>query len=295
MFHRIFNSRFHVQSETRWSLKMDRALFCALALSLMFNQQTLAWTDPMFAEQSNGEIRGYTEPHRSIELSSDETGAISKLEVAVGDFVQQGQIVARLDDRIQQSQLESARHLAESRGQIQAAEQAQLKRQQVFDLVKELQKKGGASQSEAVKAELELTIAWAKVVESRELIVSRELELQRAEIQLDRRWIRTPFAGTIAEIHREEGEFLSPLHPEILTLVQLDHLLALFNVPSQRMQALQVGQGVTVRFDNGQTITATVHSIGVETDAKSGTIPVKVKMDNRDGLLRSGEPCTLEF
>ena len=63
---------------------------------------------------AEGQIDGFIEPFRSIELSSDETGAIAALEVEEGDSVSTDQIIARLDVRVQELQLmiQQARQLS---------------------------------------------------------------------------------------------------------------------------------------------------------------------------------------
>ena len=59
---------------------------------------------------------------------------------------------------------------------------------------------------------------------------------------------------------------------------------------------LRIDQDVTIHFLDSEVETkGTVEFISPVTDAESGTVRVKIRIDNPDGKYRSGERCTLEF
>ena len=240
-------------------------------------------------------IDGYISPFRSIELSSDEAGAIAKLAVEEGDLIEAGGTVARLDDRVQELQVQIAEELAQTSSQLIAANQLLEKRKEISRRLGELQQRGHASQSEIIRAEMELSIAQAKVLAAKEEKAVREIELRRAEVQLDRRTITSPFDGIVAKIHRREGEFLSPLHPEVATIIQVDKLLASFAIMSNQLDQFSIDQEHTIRLENGSLIKGRVYRIGVETDSQSGTVEIKLLIENPNLKLRSGESCSLNF
>jgi len=249
----------------------------------------------MFAAIAEGQIDGFTEPFRMIQLSSDETGSISVLEVEEGDSVSEGDVVAKLDGRVQEIQLEVATHVAATTSQLVAAEQTLKKRREISQRLSQLKARGHASQSEIIRADMELSIAEAKVLTAKEDQVVREIEKRRAEVQLNRRTIISPFDGVVAKIHRREGEFLSPLHPEVATIIQVDRLLATFAVPSTQVGEFEVGKEFTLEMEGGGNVTGKVYRIGVQTDAQSGTVEVKLVIENSMGEIRSGEICTLNI
>jgi RND family efflux transporter MFP subunit len=239
------------------------------------------------------EFDGFTEPLRVVSLASDETGTIAELLVAEGDYVEKGEPIARLDDRLQRLQLEMARHLASSASALSAAQQTYKKRAAINDQLQVLRRTGHAAESELIRAEMELAIAKSKFLAAEEDMTTRQLELQRAEVMLDRRTVRAPFAGVVSIVHRFPGEYVSPVRPEIVTLAQIDQLLAVFNLPSRRVAGLTVDQPAHVRLASGDTLDGVIHSIGVQTDAQSGTVIVKVRLDNTSGALRSGDQVVL--
>ena len=270
--------------------------FAVLAASAVligaFNSSTA------YAVVTQGEsegIEGFTQPFRKIDLSSDETGAIATLEVREGDRVDSGDVVAKLDSRVQDIQLQIAKKVASSTSQRSAAAKTLTKRRAISQRLAQMHAQGHASESEIIRADLELSIAESRYNTAVEEAGIREIEVTRAAVQLQRRTITAPFSGQIAKIHSREGEFLSPLHPEVCTIVQTDKLLATFNVTSDQARQFAVGQSYELRLENGETVSAEVYIIGVETDPQSGTVEVKLVIDNSDFQIRSGENVTLHI
>ncbi len=249
----------------------------------------------MLTAIAEAQIDGFIEPYRSIELSSDETGSIASLDVEEGDVVATDQVVAKLDVRVQELQLEIASHLAETTSQLEAAQQTLKKREAIAERLSELRTKGHASESEIIRAEMELSIAQAKLLAAEEEQAVRAIERRRAAVQLARRTIVSPFDGVVAKVHRREGEFLSPLHPEVVTIIQVDRLLATFAVPSSQLEQLKTDTKFNLELEDGSLVEGKVYRIGVETDAQSGTVEVKFVIDNDSFKLRSGEACTLNL
>ena len=249
----------------------------------------------LFTAAAHGQLEGFSEPFRKIELSSDESGAIAKLNIEEGQFIKEKDIVCELDSSVQEIQVEIARHLAESDAEMVAAKENFEKREQITQRIKQLVAGGHATESEIMRSEMELRISKARFMTTKQDAKVREIEYRRALMQLERRTIRAPFSGVISKIHKRQGEFISPLHPEIVTLIQVDRLIAKFNVPSSQVDVFRNQEVFQLTTANGKTIEARVHSIGVFTEAQSGTVEVKLSIDNSDGELRSGEFLTLDI
>ena len=244
-------------------------------------------------DEITDQIDGFTEPFRSIELSSDETGSISVLNVEEGETVNKDDVVAKLDVRVQEIQLEIATNLANTTSGLVAAEETLKKRREISRRLQQLKDRGHASHSEIIRSEMELSIAEAKYLSAQEDLTVREIERRRAKVQLDRRTIVAPFGGLVAKVHRREGEFLSPLHPEVVTIIQVDKLLATFPVPSTEVDKFEMGKEYPIEMENGTKTTGKVYRKSVQTDAQSGTVEIKLVIENASMELRSGEICTL--
>ena len=70
----------------------------------------------------------------------------------------------------------------------------------------------------------------------------------------------------------------------------------MFSLTTQQSGNLHVGQEVTVHLSGQpQPLSAAVEFIAPITDAESGTVLVKVRLDNSPGSYRSGTRCTLQL
>jgi len=242
------------------------------------------------------EFEGYTEPSRSIEVASDETGTIAEVLVRRGQRIRKGQPIVRLNCDVHRAQLKLAKQQMAARGRLQSARaEVELASQRLKSL-ESLRQTGHARRIELDRAEKEKAVALANLQSINEDIIARQLEHDRLQAQIDRRTIRAPVDGVITDIHRQVGEFVAPNKPEIATLVQLDTLFANFALLSTEASLVQNGQLVSLYFfDARREVTGAVSYVSPVIDAESGTVLVKVRVDNSAGLLRSGSRCVVKL
>jgi RND family efflux transporter MFP subunit len=254
-----------------------------------------SWTTRTFGQESTFDIDGFTEPFRAIAVATAETGVVVAVEVRPGDSVQAGQLLARLDSDIHEALLKIAQQTMQSRGRIESAQAELDLRRQRLEKFEALRAKGHARQEELERARADVAIAEAQLHSAQEELLVRQLEYEKAKAQLERRSIRAPSAGVVTEVHKEAGEIVAPNDPVILKLVQLDPLLATFPVPIRQAGSLAKGNRVVVRLLNGrERVEGVVHFVSPVINAESGTLLVKVRLDNPEGRLHSGERCVLE-
>ena len=126
--------------------------------------------------------------------------------------------------------------------------------------------------------------------------MSKRLEYEKIKAQIARRTVRAPMAGVVAMLHKDQGEYIAPNSPEVLTLVQIDTLLANFTLTSYQIEKLHVGQDLEVKFiDSTHSANGIIEFISPITDAESGTVLIRVRVDNSIGRFRSGERCKIQI
>jgi multidrug efflux pump subunit AcrA (membrane-fusion protein) len=92
------------------------------------------------------------------------------------------------------------------------------------------------------------------------------------------------------------GEYLTPGDPAVVELLVIDELVAVFNIPAEEAVDLRIGSPVTVALRSvPQSIHAWLTTISPVIDGESGTVEIRVVLDNRDGTLQAGDRCTLQF
>ncbi|MBI2477435.1 MAG: HlyD family efflux transporter periplasmic adaptor subunit, partial [Planctomycetia bacterium] len=128
-----------------------------------------------------------------------------------------------------------------------------------------------------------------------EELALRKLEYKKIAVQLERRTVTAPVNGVVTVLTKNIGEYVSPVDPEVVTLVQLDPLRATFLMNRNLSAKVRVGSQVTIAFtDYSLTAPGIVEQVSELTDAESGTVPVRIRIDNREGKYRSGERCTID-
>ena len=264
-----------------------------IGLSIAVCVALVSWpAEPLSGE----ELLGFTEPSRVIKAATDQVGIIDKVLVEEGQMVKAGQPLAELNRDVHEALLAVSEYRKNSEGQLRAAS-AELKmyrdRLQKYET---LRKDGFAQQIEVERAATDSEVADAKLQLAREEKRTRELEFESNRIQLSNRIIRSPIDGAIVELLKDEGEFVANHSPELLVIVDLDPLLAVVTIPSSMAVRMSKGERVPVHFQaTGQTAVGVVSVISPVTDPESGTVRVKLKIANRDGVYRSGERITINL
>ena len=239
-------------------------------------------------------LEGFTEPFRVVNVATTETGVVAKVLVREGDLVKKGQELAALDSDLHLTVLAIAAEQMKAVGRLQSAQSELELQQNKLEKLTLLREKGHARQEEVERTRTDVAIARSHVLSIQEDLAVRKLEHEKASLQLARRTIHAPLDGVVTKTIKSEGEFVAPNDPVLITIAKLDPLLANFSVPSSQLAALHIGREVEVVLEaSGIRVRGVVETISPVTDAASGTVPIKVLLENPKGLIRSGERCLL--
>ena len=241
-------------------------------------------------------VEGFTEPYKAINVAVPETGIVTELKVTEGDRVEEGDVIASLDSDVHQALLSIARAGMESHGRIDSAQAEVVMRKDRLEKLETLHERGHARAEEVARARADVAIAQGSLLAAAEQLQLKKLEYEKILVQLNRRTIRSPLTGTINQVFKEEGEFVAPGDPTIVSIVQLHPLTATFLMSRKQADMLKEEQSVTVTFvDKESSAEGKVEFISPTIDAESGTVRVSVRIDNADGKLQSGERCLMEL
>jgi RND family efflux transporter MFP subunit len=243
-----------------------------------------------------GSVDGFTEPYRKIDVAPSEPGTLKTLAVREGEHVRQGQLLAALDCEVLRVSLEIAQAAIDSRGPLDsAAAEVDLRRGRL-EKMEELRSRNHASQEEVDRARTDLKIAQAALLAAQEKSAIDQLEYKKIEAMIERRQIRSPIDGVVVRIFKEEGEFVAATTPTVLTVVQLNPLRIVFSVPTALAAGLKAGRKMPLVFLDAQhRAEGQVEFVAPIADAESGTVRVKVLLNNPQGAYRCGVRCSLEI
>lgn len=223
--------------------------------------RTVAFVKPAFVEHNRTiRISGVTDAVKRTQLATRAAGVIGKLAVKKGDRVKEGQIVLELDSEEKAAMVASAKATLEER-------------QNSFDAVSRLVKRGSSPKLEADKARSELS--------------SAQSQLEQAQAELDRLQVKAPFAGIVDKVDVEQGGYVQT-GAAVATLLQLDPILAKGEVSERDLAFVKEGGVADVRLINGERVSGTVSHISREASAATRTFPVEVEIPNADRAIPAG-------
>ena len=203
-------------------------------------------------------------------LRSDETvilrpevaGRVSQIQFREGERVTKGQVLIKLDDSVQQADLDRAKaNLTLSR----------TKHERSVDL----RNKGFISSQALEEAENNWKVAQA----DSELMAARSSKTT----------IRAPFSGTIGLRQVSIGDYVKE-GQDMVNLESLDPLKVDFRVPELALSLLRDGQLLQITLDAlpDKAYDGKVVAINPLIDANGRAVVIRAQVPNRDGKLRPG-------
>jgi RND family efflux transporter MFP subunit len=215
------------------------------------------------------------QPAEVSSLSFEIGGQLRAVSLTVGQKVQLGEVLAEIDPRSLQSQVDQA-----GAGVQQA--QAQLDNAQSdFQRKEELLKRGVATQAAFEQSNATLLSSRAQLDQAR-----RQLEL--ANHNLDRSKLPAPFAGTIARVEVKSFAQVAAGQP-VATLYSDDSFERSFLAPAASFQSLKVGQKVEVKVADKPDLSlkGEIKELGSKAEQVSA-FPVVVRLANSAPGLNAG-------
>jgi HlyD family secretion protein len=266
------------------------------------------------------ELQGYVEG-TYVYVSAESAGRIVERPVAAGDMVEEGAVLARLDDSDEKEAVSGAEaRLAQAKAEL--ANLSSGKREEeisviaarlaearaTFNLAEEdyrrklvLRERGIVSQSvvDDAKAKRDTADSNANAIE-RELIVARlparpeeisaaernvaaeEAALAQAKIQLAWRVLKAPAAGRVEETFYEPGERVSEGQPVVSLLPDANRKIRFF-LPETELSRARIGQRIEVACDGcAEGLAAEIDLVATEAEF---TPPILYSTDSRDKLV----------
>lgn len=217
------------------------------------------------------------------------SGRVTAVRVRVGDRVAKGQALIELDatDSLNGvAQAEAGVGIAEAN--FDNAEQSLADAQLNYERSKTLFEAEAISQSQMEQAESGLKNAQAGLKLAEEQLKQAQSTLNNARESLHNFNVTSPMSGLVASVNVETGEMASPQAP-VVTVVQLDTVRVKVSLSENFIGSIKPGIEVPVTINAlGKTYTGTVTSVGPKADSVTRAFPVEIKLDNKQGEIKSG-------
>ncbi len=230
---------------------------------------------------------GTIEACRRAGISPAIGGQIARLPVKEGDVVAQGQVLMELWNEDMQAQYALA--VSETKASTANANQACVRAEvakRESERLKKLQRKNLSSEEAVDKADGEARAQKAACDAARATTEVSEAKLSVIRAELERTRLTAPFAGVVAEVNGEIGEFVTPSPVGIPTppAVDLMDISCLFvSAPIDEVDAprIRVGMKANISLDalSGEVFSGTVKRIApyvLEVEKQARTVDVEV-------------------
>lgn len=234
---------------------------------------------------------GVVEPIRVIDVKSQASGEILEVGVEVGDIVERGALLVRIDPRDVRNAFEQAEaDLDVARARLQIAER-QLGR------VEELHG------SEVVTDE-ELESAVLEHANARAALVKAQTNLELAQDRLEDVVVRAPTTGTVVESNVEEGQIVTSTRDvtggtTLVRMAALDEVQVRLLVDETDIGSIETGLPATIRVEAypDREFRGTVLKIEPQAVVEQNVtmFAVLTRIRNDEGLLRPGMNADVEI
>ena len=249
-----------------------------------------------------------------VTVSSEADGTVRAILADLGDRVQAGQVLVRLDNErqqyaFQQQQAALARTLAQygasdpqhlpepdNTPDVRRASAELVQARSAFDRAKELLRRELVSQQafDDAQAELQTKQAGHEVAlqNSRNLrasIQASEAAMKLADRQLRDTEIRAPFNGVVERRLINLGELVREQMP-VMAIVRLDPLKVTAEIPEKMAPWIDNGRPVEMHVDAypTRTFTGKVTRISPAVNTSTRAFPFEAVVPNSEGILKPG-------
>lgn len=252
-------------------------------------------------------LRGQTEADREVDLRAETSGQVISDPLRKGAFVDEGQLLCRLDPAARDATLSEARaRLQEAKSRIPEAQArvdealARLEEARINDNAASRLSEGGfASETRVAATKAAVSSAMAGVETARSGleatqsgIQSAEAAVAAAENEIKRLSIVAPFSGLLESDTAELGSLLQP-GELCATVVQLDPVMLVGFVPETEVNRVKLGARAGGRLADGVEIAGEVTFLSRAADEETRTFRVEIEVPNPELTLRDGQTAEI--
>jgi RND family efflux transporter MFP subunit len=237
---------------------------------------------------------GYVTPRRRATIAAKITGRVTGVFFDEGTHVQEGQLLATLDDSDVRKALDAAKADHDASKAAIADYEVQLKNaRRQLQRAEQLQNAGVQTQEQLDNARTSADSLEAKIALAKSQVSSAEARIVQAQQAVDNCTIRAPYTGIVVSKDAQVGEMVSPVsagggftRTGIATIVDMNSNEIEVDVNESFISRVQPGQPVTAILDAypDWEIPSSVRTIIPSADRQKATVKVRVsflKLDPR--------------
>ncbi len=231
------------------------------------------------------EANGQVEPNRTVAVQSLVSGQLTRIAIAEGDEVREGQVLFQIDARPFRAELERVKATL-------ARDEANLTRARADSA------RFAALAKDGYVTKQQIDQTFAEVGSLAATVAAGRAQLERAEFDLENTTIRAPIGGRTGQLLYRAGSLVRATTDQLVTINELRPVLVRFPVPERDFEELRrragVDQKLRVRImpgggDSTNAIDGTLTFVDNQVDRSSGSVLLKATAPNQDRALWPGQ------
>ena len=228
---------------------------------------------------------GQVEPNRTVAVQSLVSGQLTRIAIAEGVEVSQGQVLFEIDSRpfrVELTRLEATLARDEAtlaRARADSARFAAL-----------------AKDGYATKQQLDQVFAEASALAA--TVAAGQASLERARFDLENTVVRAPISGRTGQLLLRAGSLVRASTDQLVTINELRPVLVRFPVPEKEFEEMRrragVDRALSVKVmpngtDSTSAINGTLTFVDNQVDRTTGSVLLKARVPNEDRALWPGQ------
>lgn len=263
-------------------------------------EQAIAIVAETIKQETIQEIKEFTgtiDPAYQYIIAPKISGRLEKITKRIGDFVNENEIIAKIDDSEYQQELLEAKanltiaqvNLSEANSQLEFAD-IELSR------VKSLKEKEYASLSDLENANVAFISAKSKVNLTNAQVEQRKAALKLAEIRLSYTVLKSSKSGFIGERFSDEGSLLTSNSP-IVSIVGINTVIIRSNLIERIYGKIKIGQQADIEADAfpDKIFYGKVSRVAPILKENSRMAEMEIEVDNQSLTLKPGMFCKINI
>ncbi len=217
-------------------------------------------------------------PNQDVKISSQVAGRVVAMNVAEGDYVKAGQVVADIEIRpLEDQRRQATAALAQAKAELENAKLNLTRNQRLFD-------RGIAAGKEVEDARTQLSTAESAVEQA-------TAALDTADRQVARTHVASPIAGYVVKRLVNVGEQVDGTAAQpVVEVANLNQVEIAANIPAEHLGRVRTGLKAAVSSDSysDRTFAGTLIAIAPAIDPATNAATGRVRVANGDGALKVG-------
>ncbi|GAA5481177.1 efflux RND transporter periplasmic adaptor subunit [Haloferula sargassicola] len=237
------------------------------------------------------EVTGSLRAVRRSEVAARESAAVSALEVDEGDLVKEGQVIARLDPRRMEAQLQEAEAtLTAARAELAQREAENERAVRDEEMMRGLWDERAVAEREYLDSVREMKVADARANAAHEAIEAAQKRLELLQVRQGDLDVKAPFDGQVVARHAELGEWLAEGTP-VVTMISTGEVEAWLQLPERYVGLLREASPESVEIHiagRPGSIRADRMSLVPDVDGRSRRFVLIAHIPDTEGALTPG-------